>query len=82
MEYRANILDVDKDGWSALMLATHIADNISTIETILKHSKKNIHHQSYTGLTALKIALYKKNRATIKVLIQNGALLIKSDKEK
>ncbi|NGX41420.1 MAG: hypothetical protein KR126chlam4_01261 [Candidatus Anoxychlamydiales bacterium] len=69
----ASILDVDNDGWTALMLAAHIDNNISTIKKLLPYSLKIINYQNEIGLTALKIAIFNKNRAAMIKLLKNGA---------
>ncbi|NGX33710.1 MAG: Phosphocholine transferase AnkX [Candidatus Anoxychlamydiales bacterium] len=71
----ANIEDVDHEGYTALMLASTIKDNISTIKTLLRYcSRRIINHRNSMDLTALKIAIYARNIAAITTLIKAGAL--------
>ncbi|NGX49570.1 MAG: hypothetical protein K940chlam5_01169 [Candidatus Anoxychlamydiales bacterium] len=71
----ASVLDVDIDGWTALMLAAHVEESISTIEKLLPYSTEIITYQNKMGLTALKIAIYNKNKAVVIALIRNGAFI-------
>ncbi|NGX32336.1 MAG: hypothetical protein K1060chlam4_00377 [Candidatus Anoxychlamydiales bacterium] len=78
---RADPSIIDKDGWTALMLAAHSYHSKPTIEKLLPYSAKIITYQNNMGLTALKIAVFNKNIAATTTLLQNGAFPESNDKE-
>lgn len=73
MTYDADIRHLDKDGWSALMLAAN-DPNAGAVDKLLKYCcYEIINYQNKSFLTALKIATFNKNFSTFFQLILSGA---------